>query len=244
MGYDGNILNYTGTPDHIESVGSKVRRFIDIVRTGLIVHYDMMNIDCYDRVGSTVNDLTGNSHTGTLAGGYDFTTDGGIHFDGIDGNLTYSLNFPTAVTHMIWAKSSQANWSNYNALGANRGPNGINLHTWQGSTLITSSIYDANAMGTSGVYYDPGAIITSPQMYATSSDGNNEKLYVNNVEIIGGTLPASRDNTATDTFYIANDAPGYNSRFSEIVVYAHLLYDRQLSFDEVKQNVRAMQSRF
>jgi hypothetical protein len=81
-------------------------------------------------------------------------------------------------------------------------------------------------------------------MYAASSDGNNERFYVNNVQRIGGTLPASRDNTITDTFYIASDAPPYNSRKTEMVVYAHLMYDRQLTFDEIKQNVKAMQSRF
>ena len=242
MGYDGNILNYTGKPDHIESVGTKVRRFIDIVRTGLIVHYDMMNIDCYDRVGSTVNDLTGNGHTGTLAGGYDFTTDGGIHFDGINGNLVYTMNFPTQWTHLIYAKSNQATWSNYNALGASRELNGISMHTWQGATTMSAGFTDQFGIG-NGIYVAIPADIQLPQMYALTTNGNNSIFYVNQGQyIVTGLI--NRDNSTTSQIYIANDAPPYNSRFTECTVYCHLAYNRELTFDEIKQNHKALQSRF
>ena len=129
----GKILTINPLPPN-----QKIMNDLDIVRDGLIVHYDMVKTQSYDRIGSTVNDLTTFSHTGTLGGGTSFTADGGISFDGIDGSLIYSFSaIPEAMTHIIFAKSNEATWSNYNGLGANRDLNGWSMHTWQSSTDIS-----------------------------------------------------------------------------------------------------------
>jgi hypothetical protein len=238
-----NILKHTDGIVSVERFGTKNRVFTDIVRSGLIVHFDPMNLDSYDRSGSIIYDLTGNGHTGTLSGGYSFTADGGIYFDGVNGNLTYTLNFPTAMTHLIYVKSNQPTWTNYNLLGANRGPNGFSMHTWAGSTYISVGVYGADGIG-NGVSVTPAVPVDLPQMYVLSTDGFNSTFYINQSKYIGSNLSVGRDNTVTDTLYIANDAVPYNSRFGEMTMYTHLLYDRELSYDEIKQNHNALSSRF
>jgi len=70
-----------------------------IVRNGLILYYDFTNYGCYPRLGSTVYDLSGNDHNGTMGSGATFAFDtsyqstayapnGHINFDGTsNGNI-------------------------------------------------------------------------------------------------------------------------------------------------------------
>jgi len=221
---------------------------IDIVRDGLIVHYNIVDINSYDRnIGppsTTVNDLTTYAHTGTIAGGFSFTADGGISFDGINGALSYSLTIPEAMTHIIFAKSNATLWSNYNGLGANRGPNGWSMHTWQSSTDVTFGWNDN--LGASVVYttITPTVDIQLPHLYAITTDGStNHKAYIDDVEYnMPGTMV--RDSLTTDFMHIANDDAPYNSRFTDLTAYVHLVYDRQLSKAEIIQNYKAIKPYF
>ena len=215
----------------------------DIVKNGLIVHYDMVNINSYDRTGTTVNDLTGNGHTGTLAGGTSFTLDGGISFNGIYGKLTYLLDIPSAMTHVIVAKSNQPTWSDYNGLGCYRGPNGWSTHPWQGTSTDISMGVNDNAGGGIGNFVSIAGF--NPQnlhVYCVTTDGTNCTSYVDLTEYpVAGTV--TRDNTTTGaTIRIANDDVPYDSRFTDVTVYAHLIYNRSLTKAEVIKNYNAFKN--
>jgi hypothetical protein len=234
----GNILTINPAPPTQVVINN-----LDIVRDGLIVHYDAVKTLSYDRVGSTVNDLTTFAHTGTLVGGYSFTSDAGISFDGINGALSYILNIPEAMTHIIFAKSNQVTWSDYNGLGANRGPNGWSTHTWQSSTDISFGWND-NVGPALGILVTPTVDIQLPHLYAITTNGStNHKAYIDDIEYnIPGTI--TRDSLTTDYMHIANDDAPYSSRFTDLTVYVHLVYDRQLSKEEIIQNYKAIKPYF
>ena len=236
----GKILTIHPTPQPRFIVG-----YNDIVREGLIVHYDMVNIHSYDRTGTTVNDLTGNGHTGTLVGGTSFTSDGGISFNGIDGALTYLLDIPSAMTHVIVAKSNQPTWSNYNGLGCNRGINGFSTHPWQGtsdnfSMGVNGDLGEGNGIGNyfSVSNFNPQSL----HVYSITTDGTNATSYVDKIEYpIVSTTTRAISSTGS-TIHIANDESPYSDRFTDVTVYAHLIYNRPLTQTEVIQNYNAFKN--
>ena len=220
---------------------------IDIVRSGLIVHYDMMNTDSYPRAGSFVNDLTGLGHTGSLgSGGYSFSSDGGISFDGITGKLIYNFNIPTAMTHIIFAKSNQVTWNEYATLGANRGANGFSIHPWIGTTDVSFGVMGNDGISQPFVTVTPSVSITTPHLYGITTDGiSNSFAYIDTTEYTMSTVPAFvRDATSINVDnHIANDDVPYDtSRFGDITVYVHLFYNRQLSKAEMIQNYNAIKT--
>ena len=218
-----------------------INTHVDIVRSGLINWYDTVNINSYDRVGPEIIDLIGNGHTGALTGAT-FMGDAGISFDGVTGSLIYDLTIPAAMTHIIYVKSNQSTWTNYNALGANRGPNGWSMHTWQGTTDINMGWNDYLGNSAITLLVTPTVDITQPHMYAITTNGSNtHAAYIDDVKY---TLPGqiTRTGSTNSSMWIANDAPGYNSRHTEITVYVHLLYNRALSQAEMLQNYNALKT--
>ena len=223
---------------------------IDIVRSGLIVHYDMMNTDSYPRAGSFVNDLTGLGHTGSLGlpTSFTFTADGGISFNGTTGQLSYGLTIPEAMTHVIYAKSNVSLWNDYNLLGANRGLNGWSMHTWQSSTDISFG-FSGNDGSTASVTITPSVSITTPHMYAITTNGSSSNFaYIDTTEYamtVTPVFPAPsmvRDGITVSDMHIANDDAPYSTRHGNITVYVHLLYNRQLSKAEMIQNYNALKT--
>lgn len=236
MGFDGNILKFSGYTTEL------ILDYKDIVRDGLIVHYDMVNKESYDRVGGYVYDLTGNGHTGFLSGGTSFTSDGGISFNGTDGKLIYSLNIPSAMTHVIIAKSNQSTWTNYNGLGCSRAFNGWSTHPWQGSTDVSFGVND-NAGGGIGNTVTPTINIQDPHIYIVSTDGTTCTSYIDLTEYpVSGTV--TRDSNTTADIHIANDDVPYDSRFTDCTVYVHLIYNRPITYNEIIQNYNVYKEYF
>ncbi len=217
---------------------------IDIVHDGLIVHYDMINRTSYDRVGSIVNDLSGLGHNGTLNNGPIFTTDGGLSFDGINDSLVYQLDIPQDMTHIIFAKSNLSTWSNYNILGCSRSNNGWSVHPWIGTTDINFGFNGNLYSNSNGIRITPSVDITTPHMYAITTNGASSYAYINDIEyVIPNTV--NRDNSTTNaTIRLAEDDVPYNDRYGNITIYIHLLYNRQLSKSEMMQNYLAMKNYF
>ena len=110
---------------------------LDIVRDGLIVFYDMVNINSYDRIGSVVNNLQPYpSANGNLYNNPTFTNDGGLSFNGTNQALIYSNDFTAAFTVITFAKSNTSTWNENGTLGSYRGANGYILHGNQGTSLV------------------------------------------------------------------------------------------------------------
>jgi len=232
---------------HPEPYVNLIPECLDIVRDGLIVFYDMVNINSYDRIGSVVNNLQPYpSANGNLYNNPTFTNDGGLSFNGTNQALIYSNDFTAAFTVITFAKSNTSTWNENGTLGSYRGANGYILHGNQGTSLVNLRVNSSIDTYTGGIQVSniPVTNILLPHMYAVSSNGTSAKAYVDDNEfIIPGTISPAR-NTSTGLVYLGEDSPNYNYRYGNVTIYIHMYYNRQLSYAEMKQNYKVISTYF
>lgn len=76
------------------------------VSNDIVLHFDPINTASYDRIGTTLNDLSANGHTGILTNGASFNaTDGSIDLDGVDNYILVNntgLITPPELTIELW----------------------------------------------------------------------------------------------------------------------------------------------
>lgn len=231
-----------------EPDGNIITDDVDIVRDGLIVHFDTMNLKSYDRVGSTlVNLVNPGTHDATLSGGYTFDAEGGITFDGVSGQAIYNVTHTAEFTAITVARSIPALWTDYGNITSSRVLSGYTMHPFQADTLMAVSVMtdqpgDLNVFSLND-FFTP-ADIQVPHLYGVSSNGSNVHYgyFDEEAHPIPGTITRT-DGTNGDV-YIGNDSPPYDTRFGNIAFFAHLYYNRQLTPEEVRQNFRALRSHF
>lgn len=222
---------------------------VDVVRDGLVVYLDSMNLKSYDRTGTTwVNLANPGTSDATLSGGFTFdTATGGISFDGVSGQAVYNMNLTAEFTAITIAKSNTSLWTDYGNVTSARELSGYVMHPFQADTLFAVSVMtdqpaDLNVFSLND-FFTP-ADIQQVHLYGLSSNGTNVHYgyFDEEAHSIPGTITRT-DGTNVDV-YIGNDSPPYNTRFGNITVFAHLYYNRQLTPEEVVQNLRALRSHF
>ena len=233
-----------------------------IVTDNLVLHVDPANTNSYPGTGTTLTDLQGN-YNATLVNGVGFTpSDGGaLVFDGVDdyGDFGNVLNFGTndAWTVSIWFNNAQtlASGGNIYGLISKRDINNVNGWTisLRGGAAAKGLIIRFTTTGQTSDLA-PVANYTS-----TFSDGNwhnltvtydtNDigKLYIDGAFEVQKTF-ANYDFTNTRRLLLSsfednvnfptNQLP-LNGKLSEVLVY-----DTDLTSDQVLQNYNATSPRF
>jgi hypothetical protein len=218
----------------------------DIITDGLVLCLDAANPSSYPESGSVWKDLV-NDVQATLYNGptYSRTNVGSLSFDGSNENCIYSLALNKSLTVITWAKSNTENWYGTSGLGSCRSQNGYILHNNENSKTIDWYIMDG---AVSALYSYIGGYTLSniqiPIMYSLTTNGTNEhKGYINQNLIFTQTGAISRsDSPAPVQTNLASDFT--NSRFNNITLYSHLIYNRVLSPNEILTNYNATKGRF
>jgi hypothetical protein len=218
----------------------------DIITDGLVFCLDAANPSSYPESGSVWKDLV-NDVQATLYNGptYSRTNVGSLSFDGSNENCIYSLALNKSLTVITWAKSNTENWYGTAGLGSCRSQNGYILHNSENTKTIYWFVMDG---AVSASYSQIGGYtlsnIQTPTMYSLTTNGTNEhKGYVNQNLIFTQTVAISRsDSLAPVQTNLASDFT--NSRFNNITLYSHLIYNRALSPNEILINYNALKGRF
>ena len=200
-------------------------------------------------------DPVGNGGEARHDGGVTYVTEagGGFQFDGIDDALYFTVTssgfglfLTAAFTWVVICRSSHSSnaWSN-SSISNNRYPDGsgFGLYTNSGSRTVDfwmGSTTNAFAVNIGGI--TPGNVLV-PHMYVISSNGTNlHKGYVDNGSPVSSTTSLSRAATQHEIFVGVN---GYLAGSQmRMVSYVQIMYNRQLSDDEVLQLYSAYQGRF
>lgn len=219
-----------------------------IVTDGLLVCYDAGNNKSYPGSGNTWYNLA-NTNDCTLSGAtFTSVNGGGISYDGINDTSSYSIAVPKAFTVITIAKSLQTYWNEYAGLGSLRGPNGFIIHNNPfESSNRTISLYICNSLGNFTYLGDMTDItnILIPSMYTFTTNGttNHKGYYNTTLKVNATTSDISRSSSpSTESVNLGSDFN--NARFNNIVIYAHYMYNRELTQSEISQNYNALRGRF
>ena len=235
-----------------------------IITDNLVLHVDPANPESYPGSGTLLTDLTGN-YNATLVNGVGFTSDdgGALVFDGVDDYGTFGnvLNFgpSNAWTVSIWFNNAQtlASASNIYGLISKRDINNVNGWTISmrgGSTYkgLLVRLSDTSTATTTD-------LIPSNDLSATLSNGRWHQLTLtfglDDVARIylDGSLEASAtltgfDFTNTRRLLLASTEDNVNFPVGQFPLNGKLsevlIYDDELSADEVLSNYNATASRF
>ena len=212
----------------------------DIVTDGLVLHLDAANTKSYSGSGSVWYDLSSNENNGTLINEPTFNSanKGSISFDGTNDYVVVdhdsSLNDSNSATILCWAKSDSTTWSNYGFLMSKR--NRFVLHPQLNSRNVNCYFNFA------GIWIRVDVTppdITEWVMYTMSVGEGQHKAYWNN-----NVTSVTRSDTlssSTNSLWIGYDG---GTRYLNGNIAISMIYNRQLSDDEVFQNYDAFKGRF
>lgn len=203
------------------------------VTSGLLVRLDASNSTSYPGSGTTWYDISGNGNNATLSGATYNSGDGHyINFDGSNDQAYYSVTWPAAVSIITVGKSNGSTWNSWGGLGSNRGANGFIFHNNSGNTTI--SWYWRNGSNSAWVAVGGTAIsnIQDWNVYAGSTNGTTSNLwYLNGSQVASNTNNVGRSSSSTKTIYLGRD--NGLSRYNNLRIHAHLVYNRQLTSTEM-----------
>ena len=230
-------------------MAGRVAYYGQSVQDGAVLRLDVGKRDSYPGTGTTWRDLSGKQNNGTLLNSPTFNnTNGGIlQFDGVDDYClnTLSTGFTQKLTVITIAKSTNATWSQYAGLGSARVNNGYIIHNnYPSVTSVT--FYIINSVGS---YTDIGSVtpsnITNYNFYALTTNGtNSHKRYLNGALIGTSTAAITRtDTNSSQGNWLASDS-GASGRFNAVSIGIHLIYNRELSSNEILQTYNAYKTRF
>ena len=235
-----------------------------IITDNLVLHVDPANPESYPGSGTLLTDLKGN-YNATLVNGVGFTSDdgGALVFDGVDDYGTFGnvLNFgpSNAWTVSIWFNNAQtlASASNIYGLISKRDINNVNGWT---ISMRGGSTYKGLLVRLSDTSTSTTTDLTpSNDLSATLSDGEWHQLTLtfglDDVARIylDGSLEASAtltgfDFTNTRRLLLASFEDNINFPVGQFPLNGKLaevlIYDDELSADEVLSNYNATASRY
>ena len=230
-------------------MAGRVAYYGQSVQDGAVLRLDVGKRDSYPGTGTTWRDLSGKQNNGTLLNSPTFNnTNGGIlRFDGVDDYCLNSISsgFTQKLTVITIAKSTNATWNQYAGLGSARVNNGYIIHNnYPSVTSVT--FYIINSVGS---YTDIGTVtpsnITNYNFYALTTNGtNSHKRYLNGALIGTSTAAITRtDTNSSQGNWLASDS-GAAGRFNAVSIGIHLIYNRELSSNEILQTYNAYKTRF
>ena len=226
-----------------------------IVTNGLVLALDAADKNSYPGSGTTWNDLSGNSNTGTLTNGptYNSANGGSIVFDGT--NDFVSIPAPTSVLSNV----SQFSYSAFVQFDTKSLGNAFFSYAQSGvfttdilfgwelstSTLIFQVNNGADGSGTYS-YNTFNTWFNISAVYNGSLSGNDNRLkaYINGNEVtltFDYTVPATTASPGSPLCRVGTYATSYALKGR---IANTLLYNRALSATEIFQNYNAQKSRF
>lgn len=207
----------------------------NIVRNGLVLHLDAVNIKSYPGSGTTWSDLSGNGNDTTLVNTPAYST-GYFTFDGTNeqGNLTSTIDAESpSFSGFSWIYRNDSTTTD-TIFGAS-GKYGALLLTTDGrlrlQTQLTGSflIESNTSLISNSTWYNVG--VTRGSL--------TDKLYINGVEVASGTVARGRSFGGMNRIGQTSNMDYFNGRISNVIAY-----NRELSVSEIKQNFEALRGRY
>lgn len=226
-----------------------------LVQTGLALHYDFGNEDCYPRYGTNVFDLSGNMNHGRMVGGVTYvnTAEKYFQFSGsqyidianVDGTRVFAPGGGGGggwtVEH--WAYFDEVNASSlYNFIGASS----ILENSWYWTVYQQKlALWNIDP----GAWYYGDSILSAGNWYhcvlSINNAGTTTKMYLNGVKE-GGTQATYSWNSADSGLNVdyigrgdASNGRYHKGRYAEVRFYRRTLTD-----NEVLQNYNATKARY
>jgi hypothetical protein len=231
-----------------------------VVRNGLVLHLDAANTKSYPGSGIAWTDLSGNGKSGTLTNGPTYTTDsnGGIVFDQINdyasiANSYISPSLPTGSSSRTliacFKTASTLSYSPYQHI-IHYGSQvvdqayGITLF-WNGNFYISNHTW-------SGTTYMSDYAVLPNTVYWVSVSYNNSSTPRNTFFVNGkvGNVAFGQGKSAD---YAINTGTGFQLNIGTRIgpaeyfggtVYMCMVYNRDLSIQEIRQNFEATRGRY
>ena len=209
----------------------------NISEDGLVLALDAANVKSYPGSGTTWNDVSGNSNSGSLINGptFDGGNLGSIVFDGSNDYVQTNINSSfTAMTLMGFIKRNGAQ-VDYAGIFSNR------------ATSVTGIFYFTNNLGyvwnnaVNTYTFNSNLLVPNNTwcMVAMSVTSTAATLYVNTSS---ATNTVSHTSTTIDDLKLGQD--DFGSRFMNGNIANVMMYNRALSANEIFQNFNATRSRF
>lgn len=199
--------------------------------SNLILHLDANQVSSYSGSGTTVNDISGNSHTHTLTGATYTMLNGVKCFDCTTGTNRVVVNstgptLPTSgFTYTTWARVQPGNSSAFRTLLYTNSPKYTPITIPNNSNTIG---YWDTAFRSSG--YDLASAANTWVQYAVVGDNSSQTFYINGVQ--AGNLIAQGPGGTTHWGWGNNDGAGQP--------WGHVanlqLYNTKLTPEKIQQN--------
>lgn len=226
------------------------------IEDGLVLYLDAANTKSYPGTGTTWNDLSGNSNSGTLTNGPTFNSSNGgsVVFDGVDDFITLPLslgllNGTNEATLNIWLKlNSGRNGSGRSGIiqlsGFNNGNGSLYYYTdsariggiWL-DIFRTDRVFTGDRQPTfDGTLWHNISITTTP-------GSNGWRMYLNGILRYSTT---GQNTVSVNSNLFGGFRLGQNSGARDLWgnISQTQIYNRALTPEEILQNYNATKSRF
>jgi hypothetical protein len=202
-----------------------------IVTSGLVLALDAADRNSYPGSGTTWNDLSGNSNSGSLVNGPTFSNNS-IVFDGVDDYLLMSKQstFTTELTYCGFVYPTN--------LTGNRA-----IFSFRGTLLqvqVNGIVYWANITSGNTLFTATGLNLNQWNFISISHNNNQVTAYYNSNNL--GTVTLVNPLTSYGYNEIARFGEGDRQFAGSLGNF--LFYNRALTSTEVLQNYNAQKSRF
>ena len=221
----------------------------DIVTDGLVLHLDAGNSKSYPGSGNTWYDLSNNNNSSSLSAGVTYS-DNSLLFGGTATAPIASSSINTIYTNN---KFTYSLWFRYSTYTSYQGIGGMNKN---GS--VTTMVFSYRIQGAGyTVFFDgsfgnvrrimtiiPSAALYLNQFINFTTTYNNSTLigYLNGIEVVRQTYSAQIDDFREKALILGADG-GYGLAVNANIAQC-LLYNNNLSANEVLQNFNALKGRF
>jgi hypothetical protein len=231
--------------------GSGFTKTISLIRTGLVLHYDISDASSYPGNGATVTDLEGNSNA-SLGGSPSYSS-GYLTFNGTNQHLLTSTSLaskvPTDLTTIsMWAYPMD-NGVLLSEVGSAALPNAAGWHETQMEMVAGTMKFGMwNGISISSITSEVATPLNNWYHFAIAYDGTKLNAYVNGVA--AGSATFARLNPVEDgngLFYAiaATDITNMgDGSYANMRLGQFLVYNRSLSSEEIVENYKASKTRF
>lgn len=209
-----------------------------IITNGLQCHFDAANPRCYSGTGSTVYDLTGNEHTGTMNSATYDAPSKSFHING-SGTISFSNPLNQAATEQVWSifgfVNIDTNDEQFLISSLNKGIKLVHGSTSKALLYLNDGDNDYYSYAnTIDLIEDAGWVSVG---FAFNNNDTLRRIYVNGVAYnYDGPNYTSTPSGQGSTFYWGDSSLGY---FANL-----LIYNRVLTQWEFQKNHAALKERF
>ena len=234
-------LTDTEIAQNFEANNQKYTYNLPIVKDGLLIHYDATTPLSYAGVGTIWYDISGNNYHSILYNGPAYTGSGATGFFYFDGTNDYGetiSNISVTVTEATFSTWVYYDGTpdNFDAIIFDRGSaTGLNTHS--SNYVSTHWNNDGRENFNSGII--PSANKWNYMVGTVSPTESN--YYLNDVR--GNTQVTARAAHTYGQLQLARDSAALG-RYTKGKISQVLLYDRELTPNEVMQNFRALKGRY